>query len=397
MRRTPVRLLHAAAVLLAIHLGCRAPAAGESDWTTGVKLAWQPHQGVVLETPVATVRLDGGVEAGGPLLRFAGENLPRRLSAPKVEQADEHNLVLRYRIAGPDGNFLEATPPHCGCRTAQGEAELVEEFTLTPAKTIHTDLEIQRPFSLHVVGGVRETHQTHPAAAAPDETPLRSTHPTQAALPLYNGWARTFPLASDVLRGEWQLGNMMTDVPSHQLGLPVVQFGQEGRWLGAVCADPYFGSLYELSARDGQIIGSVRYRYAASKVPLAAGRTEVRHFGLWLAAAKPGEPFGRSVDAFFRLMLPDVPPGPEWLHEIAMVGFDFLSDGGQGWEKDVAELARLLTPAERHRVALCFHGWYENARRLQLRCRQEGDEAGVGGDGPHPQGPFHPGRDAAAG
>ncbi len=58
-------------------------------------------------------------------------------------------------------------------------------------------------------------------------------------------------------------------------------------------------------------------------------------------------------------MLPDVPPGPEWLHEIAMVGFDFLSDGGQGWEKDVHELARLLKPEERHRVALCFHGWYD--------------------------------------
>ncbi len=104
MRWTPVRLLHAAAVLLAIHLGMLCAAAGGSDWTTGVKLAWQPHHGVVLETPAATVRLDGRTELSGPLLHFAGENLPRRLSAPTVEQADEHNLVLRYRIAGPDGN-----------------------------------------------------------------------------------------------------------------------------------------------------------------------------------------------------------------------------------------------------------------------------------------------------
>ena len=58
-------------------------------------------------------------------------------------------------------------------------------------------------------------------------------------------------------------------------------------------------------------------------------------------------------------MVPDVSPGPKWLHEIAMVDYDFLSDNGQGWEKDVKELGRLLTPEERRRVALCLHGWYE--------------------------------------
>ena len=151
----------------------------------------------------------------------------------------------------------------------------------------------------------------------------------------------------------------MTDVPSHQLGLPLVQFGV-GDWLGAVCADLYFGSLYELSWRDGQVVGSIRYRYAASKVPLPAGRTETRHFGVWVAPSRRAEAFGRSADAFFRLMLPDASPGPDWPQGIAMVGYDFLSDGGQGWEKDVRELARLLTPAERQHVALCFHGWYEN-------------------------------------
>ena len=104
----------------------------------------------------------------------------------------------------------------------------------------------------------------------------------------------------------------MSEVQSHHLGLPVVQIGQKDRWLAAVSADPYFGSLYELSAKDRQIDGAVRYRYAASQVPIGAGQTESRHFGVWLAAAKKDEPFGRSVDAFFRQVVPRVPPGPRW-------------------------------------------------------------------------------------
>ena len=105
--------------------------------------------------------------------------------------------------------------------------------------------------------------------------------------------------------------------------------------------------------------GVVRYRYACSQVPLKG--TETRQFGLWLAPPPSAdEPFGKSIDSFFRLMLPDVPPGPKWQHEIAMVYYDFLSEDGQGWEKDVNELARLLKPEERRRVALCFHGWYES-------------------------------------
>ncbi len=129
---------------------------------------------------------------------------------------------------------------------------------------------------------------------------------------------------------------------------------------GRPVPDPTFGSLWELTIADGQVTGSVRYRYAGSKVPPWGGQKEVRRFGLWVATAKKDEPFGRSINAFFRLMLPDVPPGPAWLHKIAMVGYDFLSDGGRGWENDVRELARWLTPEERRRVALCLHGWYED-------------------------------------
>ena len=42
-----------------------------------------------------------------------------------------------------------------------------------------------------------------------------------------------------------------------------------------------------------------------------------------------------------------------------MVGYDYLSDDGKGWDRDVRQLAEWLNPQERRRVALCLHGWYD--------------------------------------
>jgi hypothetical protein len=123
-------------------------------------------------------------------------------------------------------------------------------------------------------------------------------------------------------------------------------------------ADPRFSALFIMRASGQVVEGEIRYRFRGDRVPIK--RAEPRWVGIWRAApADQARPFGASIDAFFRLMLPDVPPGPEWLHGIAMVGYDYLSDEGQGWDRDVAKLAEWLTREERQRVALCFHGWYD--------------------------------------
>ena len=66
-----------------------------------------------------------------------------------------------------------------------------------------------------------------------------------------------------------------------------------------------------------------------------------------------------ALDAFYRYALPEVPPGPPWLHEIAMVDYDYMSDGGKGWFKDIDALSAVLTSEERGKVFLCLHGWYD--------------------------------------
>ncbi len=66
-----------------------------------------------------------------------------------------------------------------------------------------------------------------------------------------------------------------------------------------------------------------------------------------------------SIACFFRTLLPEVAPGPKWLHEIAMVDFDYLSDEGNGWFHDIDALSKPLRSSDRHQVFLCLHGWYD--------------------------------------
>jgi hypothetical protein len=300
-------------------------------------LAWDKAVGVVVKTSIATVQMDRNDNLPAPLLKFASGG-EVELKNPEVTQSDASRLKLAYQVAGPQGVALKVERELVLTRR-EASTDLVETFQITPDKPIAVDLEISRPFTISGTTGVSKA---------------------SAVCPLFNGWAKPHSLSSTPLTVEYRLGHVLSGKEVARLALPVVQLDQKGAWRAALSSDCRFSSLFSVSAVDGATVqGVVRYRYACSQVPLKG--TETRHFGLWLAPPPPAdEPFGKSIDSLFWLMLPDVPPGPKWLHEIAMVSYDYLSDDGQGWEKDVNELARLLKPEERHRVALCFHGWYES-------------------------------------
>jgi hypothetical protein len=70
--------------------------------------------------------------------------------------------------------------------------------------------------------------------------------------------------------------------------------------------------------------------------------------------------------AFFDTALNDVPPGPDWLHDIAMVDYDYMSDGGRGWFKDIDALTDSIPAPDRQKVLLCLHGWYDFVGRYSF-------------------------------
>jgi|GEM_PF-154431 len=119
-----------------------------------------------------------------------------------------------------------------------------------------------------------------------------------------------------------------------------------------VLTDPYFSTLFSEDA--------VEWTYPKA-VGLENGR-ETRSLSAVFHSGTPDD----ALAEFFARALPDVPPGPAWLHDIAMVDYDYLSDGGRGWFKDIDALAAALPAADRSKVLLCLHGWYDFVGRYSF-------------------------------
>lgn len=294
-------------------------------------------------TPAGVVELDHTAPSACPTVRVVpGGEYPLR--EPKLRRLSETSLELSYRITLADQTPLDISRK-IKVEACVGGAAVVEQWLLTPSRPITVDCEIQRPFAW---------------------TPVRLSDNSQIALPLKNGWLKTASLQSQPVRCEYRLGYALSGKETPDLALPVVAFDSGAGSAAAVMMDPTFSSLVETQRTAAQVSGTIRFRYLGSRVPISG--PEQRRFALWIGSEAAGAQADRgnrrafaerAIDAFFALMLSDVPPGPAWLHEIAMVDYDYLSDNGQGWDRDLKVLAEWLKPGERRRVALCLHGWYD--------------------------------------
>ncbi len=234
-------------------------------------------------------------------------------------------------------------------RKEGSETETVEQLVLTPEQPWTAALEIRYPFRIDFSEAVPSLNNAKSADSA---------QRLSLVLPLRNGWAKRMVLENEAVSAEYRLADTLTGSETPELALPVIQIDGPGHRQAAVMIDPRFSALFIVHVAGQVIEGEIRYRFRGDRVPIK--RAESRWVGIWRASqTDQARPFGASIDAFFRMMLPDVPPGPQWLHGIAMVGYDYLSDDGQGWDRDVAKLAEWLPREERQHVALCFHGWYD--------------------------------------
>ena len=161
-------------------------------------------------------------------------------------------------------------------------------------------------------------------------------------LPLFNGTAgRLGDRAACAYRFAGTL-------PADGVRLAIPMVSAVGGKLGprvTIATDPYYSTLFTRQ--------SVEWTYP-KRVGLEGG-AETRTVATVFHAGTAED----AIQTFFAETLPNVPAGPQWLHEIALVDYDYMSDGGKGWFADIDALAQAIPREDRPKVFLCLHGWYD--------------------------------------
>lgn len=79
----------------------------------------------------------------------------------------------------------------------------------------------------------------------------------------------------------------------------------------------------------------------------------------------------RALQIFYETALAGIPAGPDWLHSVALIDYDFLSKNGRGWFADIDLLEKAIAPRDRSKVILALHGWYDFCGRYCYDARSK--------------------------
>jgi hypothetical protein len=173
-------------------------------------------------------------------------------------------------------------------------------------------------------------------------------------LPMKNGIGRRKPIMGCESDDEYVFyfaGTYASMGKPQQLAIPMVdEYCAATPLRLTLCADPYFSSYFFLPA--GEKAGQFNCIYL-KEVGLEGREERTVYTVLHHGNAE------RAMEAFYSAVLSDVRPGPEWIHQVAMQDYDYLSKNGRGWFSDIDTLAKLVGPADRSKVFLALHGWYD--------------------------------------
>ncbi len=222
---------------------------------------------------------------------------------------------------------------------------LAYHLVTTPAINVRLSIGVHQGRGDSLVVGRELTVQSAEKLAADltVELPLWPSLDRDTWLPLFNGTAGK--LGDKAACAYKFAGALPTD--GVRLSIPMVSSSGGGSVAPrvTVATDPYFSSLFTRKSVEWTYPKRVGLEDPAEKRAIVT----VFHAGTAEDA----------VEAFFAEALPDVPAGPTWLHQIAMVDYDYMSDEGKGWFADIDALAKALPREDRAKVFLCLHGWYD--------------------------------------
>ncbi|MGA2656378.1 MAG: hypothetical protein ABSH34_02560 [Verrucomicrobiota bacterium] len=250
-------------------------------------------------------------------IRCAGTIL--KLARPAAVTRQEGGLSFTYRW--PEEPKIEVIVRHRWSRRARA-------WTWTRELEIRSEARLASDLTVSLESGL---------GALPADTWLPLIDGVGAALGTNQTAAYRF--AGALPKPGALLALPMLSVPAQ----PSSSRRRPGRLL--LAADPYFSVLFTPTALEWTYPAQAGLENGCERRTIAISSHE-------------GSP-EQALDCFFRTVLADVPPGPRWLHDIALVDYDYMSDEGRGWFGDIDALTAALPKGDRHKVFLCLHGWYD--------------------------------------
>ncbi len=197
------------------------------------------------------------------------------------------------------------------------------------------------------------------AARLKVEIPRGLTHDLpnrQLLLPMKNGVLRRTAPGNALTEAVFEFSGTHDSPLAAQLAIPLVtETSPDTGWSLSFAADPFFTTAF----------GEKHHWIYPEGVPRAPRETRTIYSCLHRGGPQ------RALDLFYETALAGVPKGPDWLHDIALIDYDFLSKHGRGWFADIDTLEKAIAPADRHKVILGLHGWYDYCGRYAYDAKSK--------------------------
>ena len=343
MRQFAIRVLLGTTILVAICIGTAYPAAAEPERNGGPKgLAWQAQEdgGQCLVWEAKSGRHVHLKDLRVALTDPQAHAIWSVKLEPIARKIQEQSAHWEYRVALDDKRrpVIGSARFNVTLSDKADEDALLCQSELKFDRPVDVDLRVQYVFE------------------------LLGPPPKTLILPERSGKALTERLTPSAARSvKFRLGMGSGDAAGHDLSMPVLGFcwdnaeGKPEPLQLAVATDPYCGCSISAVARPEPTPSvsciTVSTTYRASVVPLTE---EKRTLSL--------EFHHNGADGTFRSFyhtIPEIEPGPQWTQGVQLVYYDYLSEKGEGWFKDLQTLADRIPAKHRSRVAVCLHGWYD--------------------------------------
>ena len=275
-----------------------------------------------------------------------------------VQQSDEPYAILE---TGPDKLLLSQPTA-----LEEREGTLRVEYGLPPGVPLGVVLEY-RLLPLDGEGTALETTVTvTPTTEGTFGADVAVRVPASVAIgedtklfaPLKNGVGRTSVGGPPHGFYVWELGGkarMFLGGYTDPLALPMVsESSEDGEWRLTWCSDPYFTTAFQVAPTSLQHPPRRELNWVYSgAVPLAGAETRRVYACLHQGDERD------AIQAFYDSALAHIPAGPDWLHDIALIHYDYFSKAGRGWFEDIDAFSARIPEEDRHRVCVCLHGWYD--------------------------------------